>query len=582
MAGKSFHLAPVLRIQRIPSRHSRSSAGGRPPLGFLRRLGSNGSIFLHCSSVNIGTRTLIGLPPKSDIRELNRHYNHLVHARYRALQASEGFATTSSKGNRRRRHPLRIPYMMHSMDDPAKNVLGNMPLEKAGVQIVVGKVVTLNTDSRDIILDSGEKMTYERLVLATGTDMILPPVPGIDKNGVYTVRKSMSAMTLLRRALTQTAHVAIIGGGFIGAEFADELSTATGTEVHLVELLPKILTPAFDDEFCHAAADILKSAGVHIHTGCRVTAINGDGRVASVTVDGSREIPAEAVLVCVGAKYASQLAKAGGLALAEDGSIWVDEYMRTSAPGVFAVGDCAVKRDFFTRKAVPVWLASTATAEARTRYERLRSPCAASDSRNYLRFFYALRRCDFRQCRYDLPNVRARRLPSSSCDGGSPGSASRFSAGGSSIESQTHFRGSIGYPPRWTGHRRPVCRRADQHDCPGHSNERQCAGAGHDADRNASSSHTISYGSPAGHGCAPSPGQVERKLKLCKRRRRSAVKSNCLQEWKLLRECVGSPIKRSIFWHRSYRAILAQYPADRITSAMIPGKVCRFSSTCHG
>ena len=91
MAGKSFHLAPVLRIQRIPSRHSRSSAGGRPPLGFLRRLGSNGSIFLHCSSVNIGTRTLIGLPPKSDIRELNRHYNHLVHARYRALTSQRRF-----------------------------------------------------------------------------------------------------------------------------------------------------------------------------------------------------------------------------------------------------------------------------------------------------------------------------------------------------------------------------------------------------------------------------------------------------------------------------------------------------------
>ena len=109
MAGKSFHLAPVLRIQRIPSRHSRSSAGGRPPLGFLRRLGSNGSIFLHCSSVNIGTRTLIGLPPKSDVRELNRHYTHLVHPRYRRLQASEGFATTSSKINQARIYSCRAP-----------------------------------------------------------------------------------------------------------------------------------------------------------------------------------------------------------------------------------------------------------------------------------------------------------------------------------------------------------------------------------------------------------------------------------------------------------------------------------------
>ena len=137
-------------------------------------------------------------------------------------------------------------------------------------------------------------------------------------------------------------------------------------EVHLVEILPKILTPAFDDEFCDAARwNTPKSAGVRIHTGCRVTSINGDNRVASITVDGGRDIPAEAVLVCVGSKSSSALAKASGLALAEDGSIWVDEYMRTSVDGIFAVGDCAVKRDFFTRKAVPVWLASTATAEAR-------------------------------------------------------------------------------------------------------------------------------------------------------------------------------------------------------------------------
>jgi NADH oxidase (H2O2-forming) len=261
--------------------------------------------------------------------------------------------------------PCAIPYMIRSLDDPAKNAMGNMPLDKAGVQIVVGKVVALNTESRSIVLDSGETMTYERLVLATGTDMILPPIPGIDKKGVYSIQKSMSAMTLLRKSLAQASHVAIIGGGFIGAEFADELSTVTGTEVHLIEILPKILTPAFDDEFCDAAADILKRSGVHIHTGCGVTAINGDDRVTSITVDGGREIPAEAVLVCVGAKSSSELAKSGGLALAEDGSIWVDEYMRTSADGVFAVGDCAVKRDFFTRKAVPVWLASTATAEAR-------------------------------------------------------------------------------------------------------------------------------------------------------------------------------------------------------------------------
>jgi len=74
--GRSCHLAPVLRIQRIPSRHSRSSAGGRPPLGFGGGGGINGWIFSHWSSVNIGFRTLIGSPPKSVLREKYSSYKH--------------------------------------------------------------------------------------------------------------------------------------------------------------------------------------------------------------------------------------------------------------------------------------------------------------------------------------------------------------------------------------------------------------------------------------------------------------------------------------------------------------------------
>ena len=87
--------------------------------------------------------------------------------------------------------------------------------------------------------------------------------------------------------------------------------------------------------------------------------------MTSVRLKGGEKIAADVVLVSVGAKPSTQLARDAGLRIVEGGSIWVDEYMRTTAEGVFAVGDCAVKRDFFTRKAIPVWLASTATAEAR-------------------------------------------------------------------------------------------------------------------------------------------------------------------------------------------------------------------------
>ena len=261
--------------------------------------------------------------------------------------------------------PCAIPYMMHTLSDPKQNVMGNMPLEKAGIDIIVGKVVSLDLKAHSVTLESGQALNYERLVLATGTEPVLPPIPGIEKEGVFTIRKSMSAMTELREKVHKAKGVAIIGGGFIGVEFADELSHGSQSNVHVIEIMPKMLVTAFDDEFCDEVAKVLGSKGIHTHCGNRVVSIDGNSHVESVTLTKRGKIQTDMVLVSIGAKPASELAQKAGLRIVENGSIWVDEYMRTDAEDVFAVGDCAVKRDFFTRKAAPVWLASTATAEAR-------------------------------------------------------------------------------------------------------------------------------------------------------------------------------------------------------------------------
>ena len=261
--------------------------------------------------------------------------------------------------------PCAIPYMINTLSEPEQNKVGDLPLQNAGIDIIVGKAVALDTASRTITLESGKTLTYERLVLATGTNSILPPIDGIDKDGVYTIIKSLSSMIDFRKASRKAKHIVIIGGGFIGAEFADEFTRAGDVQVHLVEMMPKLLYSAFDDEYCDQVEEQLKNSGVILHTGRKVMSLDGDGRVSSVTLDTGEKIPADMVLVSTGARPNSDLAGQAGLHLAENGAIWVDDYMRTEADGVFAVGDCAQKRDFFTRKTAPVWLASTATAEAR-------------------------------------------------------------------------------------------------------------------------------------------------------------------------------------------------------------------------
>ena len=264
--------------------------------------------------------------------------------------------------------PCAIPYMMHTMSDPKQNAMGNLPLEKAGIEVLVAKVVSLETKARNLVLESGQALSYERLVLATGTDSVLPPIPGVDKTGVFCIRKSMASMTALRAEAEKSSNIVIVGGGFVGAEFADELSNVRipmGAEVHLIEVMPKILYGAFDDEFCDEIESVLLKEGIKIHTNSRVASIGGNKRAEAVTLQEGEMIPADMVLVSIGAKPCSELAKNAGLRITDNGSIWVDDYMRTEAEEVFAVGDCALKRDFFTRREVPVWLASTATAEAR-------------------------------------------------------------------------------------------------------------------------------------------------------------------------------------------------------------------------
>ena len=91
--------------------------------------------------------------------------------------------------------PCAIPYMMHTLKDPKQNAMGNAPLDKAGVDVIVGKVVSFDPKAHSVTLTSDQVLNYERLVLATGTEPVLPPIPGIGKEGVFTIRKSMSAMT---------------------------------------------------------------------------------------------------------------------------------------------------------------------------------------------------------------------------------------------------------------------------------------------------------------------------------------------------------------------------------------------------
>ena len=152
-------------------------------------------------------------------------------------------------------------------------------------------------------------------------------------------------------------------------------------------MMPCCLAQAFDEELCAAGEAELTALGVQLHTGRKVLQITGTGQATGVRLDNGDELPADLVIFSIGARPNVALAKEAGLTIGYSGGIWVDEYLRTTAPDIFAVGDCAEKKDFFTRKVVPVMLASTASAEARIAGANLYSLRVVRDNRGTLATF---------------------------------------------------------------------------------------------------------------------------------------------------------------------------------------------------
>jgi len=210
----------------------------------------------------------------------------------------------------------------------------------------------------------GGSISYDKLVLGTGSSPVFPKWLPNDKKNVYTVPKIKGYLDSMQEKLEDAKKVIVVGAGFIGVELSDEL-TKSGIEVVLVEKLDHILSLAFDSDVAERAESLLKERGVEIKAGRGIKEILGNGYVEGVVLEGGEKVDADAVILSMGYSPNVQLAKDSGLAISDLGFIKVDEYMRTADPNVFAVGDCAEKRDFVTRKPSPIMLASTACAEAR-------------------------------------------------------------------------------------------------------------------------------------------------------------------------------------------------------------------------
>lgn len=232
------------------------------------------------------------------------------------------------------------------------------------------EAVAIDRETRELEvrhLPSGatQRLPYDRLIIATGAEPVEPPIPGNDLQNVLRLKRLEDA-DRFRELMTGPScpSVVIIGGGLIGMEMTEAVTTCGGA-VTVVEMLPQVLT-MLDVEIAALVEKHMRRVGVKVLTSTRVERLEGDeeGRVRSV-VTSAGETPAQLVLLSIGLRPNVALARAAGLLIGPSGGIHVNEYLQTSDPSIYAAGDCAEKRCAIRGTSCFLPLGSVANKEGR-------------------------------------------------------------------------------------------------------------------------------------------------------------------------------------------------------------------------
>jgi 3-phenylpropionate/trans-cinnamate dioxygenase ferredoxin reductase component len=207
-----------------------------------------------------------------------------------------------------------------------------------GIELRLGRTaVDMDAALKEVTLDDGESLRYDRLLLTTGAEPRRLAIPGGELGGVFYLR-SVEDSDVLRERLDRGGTVVVVGAGWIGAELAAS-ARQRGLEVTVVAPGAVPLERVLGREVGGVYRDIHSERGVRMLLGSGVDAFEGDGAVERVRTSDGRQLECDFVVVGIGVLPRTQLAARGGLATGD--GILVDEYLRTSAPDVFAAGDVA-------------------------------------------------------------------------------------------------------------------------------------------------------------------------------------------------------------------------------------------------
>jgi len=214
--------------------------------------------------------------------------------------------------------------------------------------------ITKLADGTSSVLD------YDKLVISTGSSPVVPPIDGINLKGVHSLKRVPDAediIALIKESALKKA--VIVGAGLIGIEMAEAL-VARGMDVTIVEALDRVLAALLDDEISDMTAKHMVDNGVTLKLGQKIVTFQGvDGKVSSATTD-KETLECDVVIVAIGVRPDTKLAREAGLNIGHFSDIEVNEYMQTSDPDIYAGGDCVANLNIVTGQKAFVPMGSTA------------------------------------------------------------------------------------------------------------------------------------------------------------------------------------------------------------------------------
>ena len=206
----------------------------------------------------------------------------------------------------------------------------------------LNEVVAIDTEKREVRVKTSDDKeyveSYDRLLLSPGATAVKPPIKGIESDGIFTLRNVYDTDRIKEYITKHRVRSAVVvGGGFVGLEMAENLHEA-GAKVSVVEMAPQVMAP-IDFSMAQIVHEHLVAKGVELYLGEGVVAFERNDDRVDVVLSSERKIPADIVILSIGVRPTTALAREANIALGEVGGISVDSFMQTSAEGVYAVGD---------------------------------------------------------------------------------------------------------------------------------------------------------------------------------------------------------------------------------------------------